>query len=81
MSIIGTQPAWRLGSRTAMPPGEAILGIRALPYRAEGQPGMLPPVAGLVMKAIGIIGARTAWMRHRARSLSRICRPALAASW
>ncbi len=61
MSIIGTQPAWRLGSRTAMPPGEAILGIRALPYRAEGQPGMLPPVAGLVMKAIGIIGARTAW--------------------
>ncbi len=61
MSIIGTQSPWRLGSGTAMPPGEPILGIRALPYRAEGQPGALPPVAGLVMKAIGIIGARPAW--------------------
>lgn len=61
MSIIGTQSPWRLGVRTAMPPGEPILGIRALPYRAEGQPGTLPPVAGLVVKAVGIIGARPEW--------------------
>jgi hypothetical protein len=61
MSIIGTQSPWRLGVRTATPPGEAILGIRALAYRAEGQPGALPPVAGLAMKAAGIIGARPAW--------------------
>lgn len=61
MSMIGTQSAWGLGSGAAMPPGEPILGIRALPYRAEGQPGAMPPIPGLVMKAIGIIGARPAW--------------------
>lgn len=61
MSIIGTQSPWRLGSRSAMPAGEPILGIRALAYRAEGQPGLLPPVAGLSIKAIGIIGARPEW--------------------